>query len=123
MYIFSFSDSSVKFVYPFLLDNCWTTSEIDPLSLHDALPICLGEANVLGLEHAAGAAAHGEHAENAILHDHRRARSEEHTSELQSHCNLVCRLLLEKIKRNMHLFMQKKMLMVPDTLIFQLGRS
>src|SRR5256885_3689762 len=32
------------------------------------------------------------------------ARSEEHTSELQSPCNLVCRLLLEKKKyRNTHL--------------------
>src|SRR2546426_4314129 len=30
----------------------------------------------------------------------RRARSEEHTSELQSPCNLVCRLLLEKKKIN-----------------------
>src|SRR5690242_20918197 len=33
------------------------------------------------------------------------ARSEEHTSELQSHVNLVCRLLLEKkkqIKMNLH---------------------
>src|SRR5256885_11725883 len=29
-----------------------------------------------------------------------RGRSEEHTSELQSPCNLVCRLLLEKKKRN-----------------------
>src|SRR2546426_7629736 len=29
---------------------------------------------------------------------HRRERSEEHTSELQSPCNLVCRLLLEKKK-------------------------
>src|SRR2546426_5400821 len=29
-----------------------------------------------------------------------RLRSEEHTSELQSPCNLVCRLLLEKNKRN-----------------------
>src|SRR5256885_13229384 len=29
---------------------------------------------------------------------HRRVRSEEHTSELQSPCNLVCRLLLEKKK-------------------------
>src|SRR5256885_6977223 len=29
-----------------------------------------------------------------------RARSEEHTSELQSPCNLVCRLLLEKKKQN-----------------------
>src|ERR1022692_4300639 len=30
----------------------------------------------------------------------RAARSEEHTSELQSPCNLVCRLLLEKKKKN-----------------------
>src|SRR5256885_13206331 len=30
------------------------------------------------------------------------ARSEEHTSELQSPCNLVCRLLLEKKKDNIH---------------------
>src|SRR5256885_5951169 len=31
-----------------------------------------------------------------------RARSEEHTSELQSPCNLVCRLLLEKKKKTCH---------------------
>src|SRR5256885_7308648 len=31
--------------------------------------------------------------------DRRRKRSEEHTSELQSPCNLVCRLLLEKKKK------------------------
>src|SRR2546426_3482711 len=31
--------------------------------------------------------------------DHRQQRSEEHTSELQSPCNLVCRLLLEKKKK------------------------
>src|SRR5260370_10342506 len=44
---------------------------------------------------------------DARHHAHRRARalqleirSEEHTSELQSHLNLVCRLLLEKKKRN-----------------------
>src|SRR2546426_3926816 len=30
------------------------------------------------------------------------SRSEEHTSELQSPCNLVCRLLLEKKKKNYH---------------------
>src|SRR5205807_7776350 len=29
-------------------------------------------------------------------------RSEEHTSELQSPCNLVCRLLLEKKKKKLH---------------------
>src|SRR2546426_3807295 len=38
------------------------------------------------------------------IHAHRVARgagrSEEHTSELQSPCNLVCRLLLEKKKKN-----------------------
>src|SRR5205807_3065331 len=32
----------------------------------------------------------------------RRARSEEHTSELQSPCNLVCRLLLEKKNTDQH---------------------
>src|SRR5260221_10289552 len=38
------------------------------------------------------------HAE-ALLHSpHARRRSEEHTSELQSHSDLVCRLLLEKKK-------------------------
>src|SRR2546426_6207976 len=31
-----------------------------------------------------------------------RNRSEEHTSELQSPCNLVCRLLLEKKKKSKH---------------------
>src|SRR5256885_4906540 len=32
--------------------------------------------------------------------DREPVRSEEHTSELQSPCNLVCRLLLEKKKKN-----------------------
>src|SRR5690242_20968694 len=36
----------------------------------------------------------------ASLRMSRRERSEEHTSELQSHVNLVCRLLLEKKKKN-----------------------
>src|SRR2546430_11029958 len=35
----------------------------------------------------------------AQLHVHARIRSEEHTSELQSQSNLVCRLLLEKKKK------------------------
>src|SRR2546426_2035771 len=35
----------------------------------------------------------------AAAHRRRRPRSEEHTSELQSPCNLVCRLLLEKKKK------------------------
>src|SRR5256885_4429647 len=38
-------------------------------------------------------------AASQVLHM-QKARSEEHTSELQSPCNLVCRLLLEKKKKN-----------------------
>src|SRR5215467_15289257 len=37
-----------------------------------------------------------------------RARSEEHTSELQSPCNLVCRLLLEKKKKKITYSIHKK---------------
>src|SRR5260370_20175029 len=40
----------------------------------------------------------GAHAVIVVQHDGR-VRSEEHTSELQSHLNLVCRLLLEKKKQ------------------------
>src|SRR5256885_3873509 len=36
------------------------------------------------------------HRLDAVDHGGRQVRSEEHTSELQSPCNLVCRLLLEK---------------------------
>src|SRR5260370_5101465 len=36
------------------------------------------------------------------IHAARSTRSEEHTSELQSHLNLVCRLLLEKKKTRPH---------------------
>src|SRR5205807_6753876 len=41
------------------------------------------------------------HVDVVIVHDREEpsARSEEHTSELQSPCNLVCRLLLEKKKK------------------------
>src|SRR2546430_4951765 len=38
--------------------------------------------------------------QHLALRRHARARSEEHTSELQSQSNLVCRLLLEKKKKN-----------------------
>src|SRR2546426_6987926 len=37
---------------------------------------------------------------NIVKKHKRAARSEEHTSELQSPCNLVCRLLLEKKKKD-----------------------
>src|SRR5260370_29943453 len=46
-------------------------------------------------------AAHGRQRPGSVAGaEKRRERSEEHTSELQSHLNLVCRLLLEKKKKN-----------------------
>src|SRR5438477_7953522 len=47
--------------------------------------------------HPAGLPARGGQVDMPLA---QQARSEEHTSELQSHVNLVCRLLLEKKKRN-----------------------
>src|SRR2546426_5943260 len=86
--------------------NDTATTEIYTLSLHDALPIS-GHlerefAGIGGVEDRALVADHPllipveqrlVEAQHPVLH---RARSEEHTSELQSPCNLVCRLLLEK---------------------------
>src|SRR2546426_6201110 len=48
-----------------------------------------------GVEHALGVAVRRVHNNHVAA---RVERSEEHTSELQSPCNLVCRLLLEKKK-------------------------
>src|SRR2546430_3776326 len=71
--------------------NDTATTEIYTLSLHDALPICPAPARQLG---------RSEDEQLLLLPGrevHRRtSRSEEHTSELQSQSNLVCRLLLEK---------------------------
>src|SRR5438046_7187517 len=65
------------------------TTEIYTLSLHDALPIS-----------APMPAIHRQPAGCFIWRTRRpSARSEEHTSELQSLTNLVCRLLLEKKKK------------------------
>src|SRR2546426_3901036 len=45
---------------------------------------------------------HGATCFHALLLGALLARSEEHTSELQSPCNLVCRLLLEKKKKELY---------------------
>src|SRR2546426_8476391 len=88
------------FVYFFFFNDTATT-EIYTLSLHDALPICTGFASYLQSLLPLGAAFR---VASQTVPDRRRsrARSEEHTSELQSPCNLVCRLLLEKKKNNYH---------------------
>src|SRR5215210_9461387 len=71
----------------FFFFNDTATTEIYTLSLHDALPIWPGRA--IGC--SAGPARESEPFRAA-------ARSEEHTSGLQSPMYLVCRLLLEKKK-------------------------
>src|SRR5256885_13266413 len=78
--------------------NDTATTEIYTLSLHDALPIFRRRD---GTSHPCSAsrwrARRAEASQSRHLrHPPYRARSEEHTSELQSPCNLVCRLLLEK---------------------------
>src|SRR5436309_11901585 len=73
--------------------NDTASTEFYTLSLHDALPICEYESR-------ARAAAHYRWWEGSHRAG-RAARSEEHTSELQSRENLVCRLLLEKKKLQM----------------------
>src|SRR5437588_6668841 len=81
----------MRFLPIFFFFNDTATTELYTLSLHDALPISnslllqIGDLRILldcGL--------------NPKLTGRRGERSEEHTSELQSHSDLVCRLLLEK---------------------------
>src|SRR5699024_12397912 len=92
------------------------TPEISSLSLHDALPLshCLPSSSANSL-HApgceTGSASRARNRESLTSSDcrrprtaapciqRRRPRSEEHTSELQSRFELVCRLLLEKKKK------------------------
>src|SRR2546426_8367020 len=85
--------SSVFFFFFFFNDTA--TTEIYTLSLHDALPISMAEEFP---QRESELAARQKEVEKACVQA-RLARSEEHTSELQSPCNLVCRLLLEKKKK------------------------
>src|SRR2546426_4422509 len=80
----------LTFVFFFFFNDTATT-EIYTLSLHDALPIsCSSTPATAGPCRSTGCSRRSRAG--------RGARSEEHTSELQSPCNLVCRLLLEKKK-------------------------
>src|SRR5262249_61531260 len=75
--------------------------EIYTLSLHDALPICHNAiAAKLNDGRKGGRGALADHFPLVLSHGGEDVdqRSEEHTSELQSLTNLVCRLLLEKKK-------------------------
>src|SRR2546427_12338006 len=79
------------FFFLFFFFNDTATTEIYTLSLHDALPISLAQSRFVDLDHADPRGLEVLH----LVAD----RSEEHTSELQSQSNLVCRLLLEKKKK------------------------
>src|SRR5438034_1463319 len=99
-------------VFLFLF-NATSTTDLYTLSLHDALPIC--DRGRAAMHHFPGFDQGNSPREGCRSSatsscwprptglrrsSPRPARSEEHTSELQSHSDLVCRLLLEKKKKN-----------------------
>src|SRR6266403_1404978 len=77
------------FISFFFFFNDTATTEIYTLSLHDALPIAITEL-------ASGGRTISPSQFIVRRADNGDERSEEHTSELQSRRDLVCRLLLEK---------------------------
>src|SRR5690606_39403299 len=99
-----------------------SSTQMRTLSLHDALPIfraplAMTAATGVGDHLATAMAARAGllHREEALLHAHLTdtatggtGRSEEHTSELQSRENLVCRLLLETKKVKQLTFSMRK---------------
>src|SRR5260370_1050833 len=95
---------SPLFLFFFFFFNDTATTEIYTLSLHDALPISTrrsrGASTSIRISLRTRLPGRGSSSRTAtwgrsiVI-----SRSEEHTSELQSHLNLVCRLLLEKKKK------------------------
>src|SRR5206468_12231171 len=93
----------VRYLRPFFsfFFNDPATTEIYTLSLHDALPIYFfshysrklvdKDSHKPGYHHSVDPL--------PVVGGRVRSRSEEHTSELQSRSDLVCRLLLEKKSR------------------------
>src|ERR1022692_5019681 len=86
--------TSVPVLAFFFFFNDTATTEIYTLSLHDALPIWMNFMQA-ALKNRPEQMFIEPTGIVAVRID---PRSEEHTSELQSPCNLVCRLLLEKKK-------------------------
>src|SRR5690606_42123680 len=101
-HLMSFFLSSLLFFLSFFLLYSRPTP-IHPLSLHDALPILRRKRSTtmprpVSRPAASASSVRGRKPTALTTRSH---RSEEHTSELQSRENLVCRLLLEKQKRNL----------------------
>src|SRR5260370_12174056 len=86
----------------FFFFNDTATTEIYTLSLHDALPISAPGVGFFTTGSASTSRLIASNSWESRLALDGTPRSEEHTSELQSHLNLVCRLLLEK-KKSMQL--------------------
>src|SRR2546427_3857745 len=86
----------------FFFFNDTATTEIYTLSLHDALPISANNFGVQAIGQLGPLELRGIFAQQKgnVVKDrvYTVGRSEEHTSELQSQSNLVCRLLLENKK-------------------------
>src|SRR2546421_3472482 len=88
------------FFFLFFFFNDTATTEIYTLSLHDALPICSKKVQRNSSSATSATRAAGTRVMQRWSMGHsRNRRSEEHTSELQSRSDLVCRLLLEKKKK------------------------
>src|SRR2546427_11412366 len=83
----------------FFFFNDTATTEIYTLSLHDALPISVSPLAAVRQRACARPSRRAARVPRPDPHLGSAARSEEHTSELQSQSNLVCRLLLEKKKK------------------------
>src|SRR2546422_1819231 len=86
----------------FFFFNDTATTEIYTLSLHDALPIWPCPRRRGGTARCRHRPRPGRFSRARCPRRSPSRRSEEHTSELQSRLHLVCRLLLEKKKKNKH---------------------
>src|SRR5258708_29492331 len=94
----------LPFFFIFFFFNDTATTEIYTLSLHDALPIWISLIRQLAISRTPSLKVTSAGLVNLVSawkrpSDVLMARSEEHTSELQSPDHLVCRLLLEKKKK------------------------
>src|SRR3989442_6431782 len=89
--------SQLPLIIFFFFFNDTATTEIYTLSLHDALPIS-ARARLEGP--VARVRVCIKVLDGNVDNSQSQTRSEEHTSELQSRPHLVCRLLLEKKKKN-----------------------
>src|SRR2546430_11507146 len=99
----------------FFFFNDTATTEIYTLSLHDALPIFFSAFPWSQDPNLTFQARTAKMARKRCSKETAEKRSEEHTSELQSQSNLVCRLLLEKKKNKEHTQQARSLLSILKT--------